>query len=115
MSANNVDYFEIGTPDPDATSTFYGELFGWEIGPHSDQGYRMVNTSDGGIWNTSTIGGGNWAIFYVHVDNVEETVKKAQALGANIVIPVTSNDSIDFAHLVDIHGNRFGVWHPKGT
>ena len=26
-----VDYFEIGTPDPDGARRFYGGLFGWTI------------------------------------------------------------------------------------
>jgi predicted enzyme related to lactoylglutathione lyase len=30
--SNIVNYFEIGTPDADATRSFYGELFDWAIG-----------------------------------------------------------------------------------
>jgi predicted enzyme related to lactoylglutathione lyase len=113
MSTNKVDYFEIGTPDPDGTKSFYAELFGWTIGAPSPADYCMVNETEGGIWDTSAIGGGSYAIFYVHVDDVDAVVKKAEALGAKVVVPATSNNAIDFAHLVDLHGNRFGVWRPK--
>lgn len=112
--ANNVDYFEIGSPDPEASKAFYGELFGWQIGEPSDAGYRMINSSDGGLWETSDIGGGSWGIFYVHVDNVDAAVAKAQSLGAEVAIPVTAGAGIEFAHLIDPHGNRFGVWRPTG-
>jgi len=108
-----VDYFEIGTPDAEASMAFYEDLFGWEIASEpSEAGYRMVNGDEGGLWDTSTMGAANWAIFYVHVDDVDETVKRAQSLGANVEIPVTSGGGIEFAHLTDPQGNRFGVWRP---
>ncbi len=112
---NKVDYFEIGTTDAEGTKKFYSELFGWKVGPPSSADYSMVNETEGGIWDTTRMGGFDYAIFYVHVDDVEETVKKAERLGAKVVVPVTSNDAIDFAHLVDAKGNRFGVWRPKAS
>jgi predicted enzyme related to lactoylglutathione lyase len=30
-----------------------------------------------------------------------------------VAIPFTDNGVIEFAHLVDPLGNRFGVWRPK--
>lgn len=111
---NKVDYFEIGTTNPEEVKRFYSEVFGWRIGPPSSVGYSMVNETEGGIWDTSAIGGAGYAIFYVQVDDVEETVKKAESLGARVLFPVTSNDAITFAHLADADGNRFGVWRPKG-
>ena len=61
--SNVVNYFEIGTPDAAATTAFYGDLFGWQIGEPSDTGYRMVDGDKGGIWDSTNIGGGSWAIF----------------------------------------------------
>jgi predicted enzyme related to lactoylglutathione lyase len=112
--SNRVDYFEIGTPDGEAAATFYREMFGWTIGEPSSQAYRMVNTEEGGIWDTSSMGGAKWAIFYVHVDDVEAAVRRATSLGATVVIPVTKGGALEFAHLADPDGNRFGVWRPVG-
>lgn len=112
MATNNVDYFEVGTARPDEARRFYGELFGWSFGPPSPTKYRMINESQGGLWDTSEIGGAEYAIFYVHVEDVGETVKKAQSLGAKVLVPVTANPAIEFAHLEDGDGNRFGVWRP---
>lgn len=112
--SNVVDYFEVGSPDPMATQAFYGQLFGWEIGEPSEQGYRPVNKTQGGVWDTSAMGGTNWGIFYVHVDDVQEAIKKAEELGAKVAIPFTSGGGIEFAHLIDPQGNRFGVWKPLG-
>jgi uncharacterized protein len=110
--SNVVNYFEVGTPDPGATSAFYSGLFGWQIGDSGD--YRAINGDKGGVWDTSAIGGGSYAIFYVQVDDVQAVIEKASGLGAQVVVPYTDNGPIEFAHLQDPQGNRFGVWRPKG-
>ena len=108
--ANEVDYFEIGTPDPEASKAFYGGLFSWTFGEPSPQAYSMVNGNAGGLWDTSGMGAGAWAVFYVHVDDVAAALEKAQALGATVALPLVDNGQITFAHLVDPTGNRFAVW-----
>jgi predicted enzyme related to lactoylglutathione lyase len=111
--AATVNYFEIGSPDPEGARAFYGSLFDWSVGEPSPVGYRMVEGDRGGLWDTSGIGGGSWAIFYVQVDDVLAAVTRAERLGATVAVPLTDNGAIEFAHLVDPHGNRFGVWKPK--
>ena len=112
--ANTVDYFEIGSPDPERSAAFYGQLFQWEIGPPSQPaGYSMVDGSNGGLWDTTTMNGENWAIFYVHVDDVQASFAQAQELGATAAGPVIDNGQITFAHLIDPLGNRFAIWRPK--
>jgi len=109
---NVVNYFEIGTPDAGATTAFFGDLFGWKIDSSGD--YRMINGDKGGVWDTTSVGGGSWAIFYVQVDDVKAAIEKATGLGAEVVVPFTDNGPLEFAHLKDPQGNRFGVWRPKG-
>jgi predicted enzyme related to lactoylglutathione lyase len=111
--SGQIDYFEIGTPDAAAARAFYGGLFGWEIGAPSPQGYAMIDEARGGLWDTSTTGGGSWAIFYVHVDDVADAVARATALGATVAVPLVDNGTIEFAHLIDPSGSRFAVWKPK--
>ena len=112
--ANQVDYFEIGTPDPEASRAFYGGLFGWTFGEPSPQAYSMVNGNAGGLWDTSATEMGKWAVFYVHVDDVAASLAKAHELGATVVVPMVDNGAITFAHLVDPTGNRFAIWRPNG-
>ena len=109
---NVVNYFEIGTPDAGATTAFFGDLFGWKI--DDSVGYQMIDGDKGGVWDTSSVGGGSWAIFYVQVDDVKAVIDKATGLGAEVVVPFTDNGPLEFAHLKDPQGNRFGVWRPKG-
>jgi uncharacterized protein len=110
--SNVVNYFEIGTPDAGATKAFYGQLFDWKIDDPSN-GYGMVEGDKGGVWDTATMGGASWAIFYVQVDDVKAAIEKAEGLGAKVVVPFTDSGPLEFAHLQDPHGNRFGVWRPK--
>lgn len=114
-SMNMVNYFEVGTPDPEAAKAFYGEVFGWEFGPAGPAGYAMVNGNAGGLWDTSGIGAGTWAVFYVEVADVQASVEAAIAHGAQSVLPVVDNGAIIFAHLSDPAGNRFGVWQRKNV
>jgi uncharacterized protein len=114
QNPNRIDYFEIGTPTPQRARDFYGGLFGWEIGPPSEPAqYAMVDGGNGGLWDTTAIGAESWAIFYVHVADVRAALAKAEELGATVVIPLTDNGQVEFAHLVDPLGNRFGIWRPK--
>ena len=110
---SQVNYFEIGTPDAAATKRFYGELFDWSFGEPSPVGYSMVDTDAGGVWESTGVGGGSWAVFYVQVDDVQSAITQAEALGATVAVPFVDNGRIEFAHLVDPQGNRFGVWRPK--
>ncbi|GLZ51652.1 VOC family protein [Actinomycetospora sp. NBRC 106378] len=108
-----VNYFEIGTPHAEEARRFYGGLFGWAVGEPSPQDYRMVDGDRGGLWDTTSLGGGTWAIFYVQVDDVAATVRQAESLGATVAVPLVDGGAIEFAHLLDPDGNRFGVWRPK--
>lgn len=115
--ANDVNYFEIGSADPETSKAFYGALFDWHVGePAMPARYSMVNEDRGGLWDTSEMGGApNWAIFYVQVEDVRTAIERAQELGAAVVIPLVDNGAIEFAHLTDPLGNRFGIWRPKAT
>lgn len=113
---HEVDYFEIGSPDPERSTAFYGGLFGWDVeAPTGPAPYAMVAGGRGGLWDTSEMGGATWAIFYVQVDDVQQSLDRAVELGATVAFPLTDNGTIHFAHLVDPHGNRFGIWHPKAA
>lgn len=108
-----VNYFEVGSADPDAARSFYGSLFDWAFGEPSPAGYRTVNGDKGGLWDTTSLGGNAWAIFYVQVDDVKAAIARAESLGASVAVPFVDNGAIEFAHLLDPQGNRFGVWRPK--
>lgn len=74
----------------------------------------MVKGGKGGLWDTTSLGGNAWAIFYVQVDDVKAAIARAESLGVSITVPFVDNNAIEFAHLLDPQGNRFGVWRFLG-
>jgi predicted enzyme related to lactoylglutathione lyase len=113
--SDDANYFEIATPNPAKSADFYRGLFGWSIGESAD-GYQMINTYRGGLRDTSGDGEGTWATFLVQVDDVRAVVAKAAELGATVAIPFTDDHpAVEYAHLCDLDGNRFGVWRPKAV
>ena len=111
---NDVNYFEIGSSNPEASRTFYRSLFDWKIDEPSSPGqYSAIGEDRGGLWDTSKIGSANYATFYVQVDDVRGSIEQAEKLGATVLVPYVDNGAIEFGHLADPQGNRFGVWRPK--
>jgi predicted enzyme related to lactoylglutathione lyase len=115
-TASAVNFFEIGSDNPEETKRFYGDLFGWTFAD-PDGGYRMITTGkdhpvQGGLMDTSGQSSGH-AIFYVQVDDVAATVRRAEELGAKTLLPATPTpNGLVFAHVRDSGGQRIGVYSP---
>ena len=86
---------ELMTSDQAASKRFYGELFGWQmqdLGP--DMGnYTVVKTADGqGVGGIMTLPPQSdckqpaWGA-YVTVADTDETIRKAESLGAKVILP----------------------------
>ena len=113
---NDVNYFEIGSPDPEASKAFYGALFDWNVGePSMPARYSMINEDRGGLWDTSEMGAASWAIFYVQVEDVPTAIDRAHQPAPPWSYRSFNNRAIEFAHLTDPLGNRFGIWRPKAA
>lgn len=85
---------ELMTSDPAAASAFYSQLFGWtikEMGPEMG-GYRVANVGESGIGGIMAIPAEAqgmppcWGV-YVTVNNVDETLAQASALGGQVRMP----------------------------
>lgn len=110
----------FGTDKADEVKEFYGDLFDWSFTLNSDLegvNYWEVTTpgaerSSGGIFES---GGrfADYAIFYVLVKNVAETLTRAKELGAEVLMePVTDASGITFGRMRDTTGNHVGVFSP---
>ena len=107
-----VVHFEIRSQDPDATREFFSGLFGWNYSEGAAPGYTYVNTGadgaiPGGIGPDQ--GGGDAVLFFVGVEDVEATLKRAEELGGTTVQPATSVPGVTFGLLSDAHGHVVGV------
>jgi len=90
---NPVVRWQVITPDPEASSNFYGDLFGWETSRDNALGYREVRAGDGGIH------GGIWPApdgvkpfvqLFVKVGDIDGCIRKATSLGAKVLVPKTA-------------------------
>lgn len=112
-----VVHFEIRSPDPDATRSFYGQLFGWAYPDGGMPGYTYVDTGvagavPGGI--SPLQDGAPLVTFFVGVADVAATLEAAVALGGRVVQPATSVPGVTFGLLADPQGQVVGLAKADG-
>src|SRR5579863_8578764 len=111
---NPIVHFEIRSADPDASRSFYGELFGWSFPDGGMPGYSYVETGvegavPGGI---SPLQGGEALVtFFVGVQDVAATLAAAVSGGGRIVQPATAVPGVTFGLLADPQGHVVGLAH----
>ena len=111
-----IAFFDITSPDPERIGDFYGQLFGWNVGPEQDA-YRMVDTGNGegavagGIGRAEQPGAAGITV-YVRVEDLGDTLAQAEKLGGSTMVPPTDlpGGYGRFAVLADPDGNAFGLW-----
>jgi uncharacterized protein len=115
---------ELATTDQKAAVSFYKELFGWDVndqpmGPGETYSMFQLRGKETGAAYTmrpeerQSGAPPHWNS-YVTVPNVDESVKKAQELGAKVFAPPFDvMDAGRMAVLQDPTGAVFQVWQPK--
>ena len=109
-----VVHFEIIGKDGEGLKKFFGELFDWEIDSNNPINYGMVASEEGGIGggigSVMKDGARGHATFYVEVEDVQESLDKAQKLGGKISVPETViPDMVTFGLFTDPEGNLVGL------
>jgi predicted enzyme related to lactoylglutathione lyase len=114
-----VVHFEIISRDGDAAKAFYGELFDWELNADNPMNYGIVERTSAQTEDGIGIGGGvaggpegyaGHVTFYVHVDDVEEGLVKAEGLGATRVFgPEEIMPGLIIAQFTDPEGKLVGL------
>jgi predicted enzyme related to lactoylglutathione lyase len=113
-----VVHFEFNTTDPERTTAFLSDVFGWKIdkwdGPSA---YWMVTT---GADTEQGIGGGiqqapggtsSHTVNTVDVSSVDEAVAKATAAGGQVAVPKMAIPGMGWvAYCTDPTGLVFGVF-----
>jgi predicted enzyme related to lactoylglutathione lyase len=112
---NPVMQFQILSRTPEETARFYAALFDWKISADNPLGYRRIDTESkagiqGGIWPAPPQAPAFVQLFMA-VDDVNASVKKAEALGARLLIPPTTLPEGEMmAVMHDPQGMSFGLW-----
>jgi predicted enzyme related to lactoylglutathione lyase len=111
LTVPSVVHWEVQARDPGAQREFFGSLFGWNVDANNPQNYGMVTAGGPGA-----IGGGIGpstddprATFYVQVPSIVDTLDKAAAMGAQMVMPRTDIGMVVMAQFRDPEGNVIGL------
>jgi predicted enzyme related to lactoylglutathione lyase len=112
-------WVDLGSPDIDASSAFYGALFGWSAestGTVEDTGgYRMFTLNGknvAGLGPQMNPGSPFWTT-YVSVADADATAKAITAAGGTTLVePMTVLESGRMAVFVDAVGAPISIWQP---
>jgi predicted enzyme related to lactoylglutathione lyase len=110
---------ELATNNVQSAKNFYGKIFGWEFTDHvmGEMTYTMIKSGEkefGGIWQIPTDKANeippHW-MGYILVENIKDTVAKAEKLGATIKMPITpAGDFGLFTVIADPTGAHIAFW-----
>jgi predicted enzyme related to lactoylglutathione lyase len=112
---NPVVQFQILSKTPEETARFYSSLFGWTVDANNPLGYRQIHTGSeegiqGGIWPAPPQAP-NFVQLFMAVDDVADSVKRAEALGAKTIIPPTMlPEGGEMSVMLDPQGMSFALW-----
>ena len=107
-----VSYLAIPARDVARSAAFYQAVFGWELRGDPDQ----PSFSDGtghviGHWRTDLEPAGEAGVRpYVYVEDLEATLQRATAQGAEVVAAPYREGSLRIAVVRDPAGNAVGLW-----
>ena len=111
-------WYELMTDDVEGSKAFYATLLGWtleEFPMEEGESYWVVKVGEeemGGIMRIPPAAEGappHWGV-YITVDNVDECAKKAEQLGAKVLVPAMDIPQVGrFAVLQDPQGAAFAI------
>jgi len=112
-------WVDLGTPDPQAASRFYSDLFGWTIteGPPEAGGYRMCLIGDKPVAGLgpqmNPDAPPSWST-YISVGDADVTAAAIKEDGGDLLVaPMDVLDVGRMAVATDPTGAVFSVWQPR--
>jgi predicted enzyme related to lactoylglutathione lyase len=105
--------WQIISPTPDDTSSFYTKLFGWKSSNSNALGYRELTTGgtgpDGGVWPGPPQERAFVQLF-VAVPDIDQCLVEAAKLGAKTIVPKSVlPDGDTMAVILDPSGLSVGL------
>jgi predicted enzyme related to lactoylglutathione lyase len=107
----SVVHWELQSRTPEKSQRFFSDLFGWKIDANNPMNYGMVESGgkdaiNGGIGPT---GDAPRVTVYIQVEDINETLAKAESLGARTLMPRTDIGMVIMAQFGDLEGNVIGL------
>ncbi len=110
---NSFAHIELNTDDLKKAKKFYQSVFAWKLADMPGMGYTMIDVgkgTGGGMQKKMAQAPTQW-LPYVEVADVQQTLDKASAAGANIVVEFTEIGEMGaIGVFVDPTGAALGVW-----
>lgn len=116
---NPFVHVELATTDVAKAKKFYSGLFDWKMNdlPMGPDSYTMLEVGEGtggGIMKNPMPGAPSMWMAYVGVDNVDAATKKAEGLGAKVLMGKTqAGDFGWFTMISDPTGAVLALWQAK--
>jgi hypothetical protein len=110
-----LSWNELGSPDIEASSKFYGDLFGWTTSPMEggDPSYLVVSNSgrgNGGIRPPAPPGTPPFWLVYFATGDIEASLAKVSDLGGNVLVGSTDIGIAKIAVGQDPQGAVFALY-----
>ena len=113
-----ICYVEIPATDVEESAKFYSSVFGWKTRKRGDGATAFDDTVNqvSGAWVTGRqpFSGNPGVLVYIMVSNADETVRKIEEHGGQIVQPIGVDHPEITARFKDPAGNVFGIYEEPG-
>ena len=121
---DKVVHFEIPYDDLERAKKFYSATFGWKINTMPEMHYNIVHTTEvdekqmpkekgainGGMYKRDSESCST-PVLVINVKNIDESLKKAEKMGAKIFKNKVSVGGMGlYAQVKDTEGNIIGIW-----
>jgi predicted enzyme related to lactoylglutathione lyase len=107
-----ISYLRIPSPDPKRSGAFYEAVFGWLVDLGRDDPSFEDGTGHviGHIHADMEVAGDAGVRPYVYVEGIEDTLRKVEANGGELVTAPYPEGDLTVAVFRDPTGNVIGVW-----
>ena len=114
MANHPIIHIEFPSDNPAGSGEFYHSLFGWEITNDEKLEYVMFGAEggpSGGFPKPEQQAKPGVPIVYVHTDDIDASLAKAESLGGQIITPKFPIPGIGFlGFFVDPFGTMMGLY-----
>ncbi|MGP3951859.1 VOC family protein [Streptomyces sp. 7N604] len=113
------NWIDLGTPDLEAVSAFYGGLFGWRAESYGPEAggygaFRLDGKSVAGVGPLTEEGAETAWTVYFHTPDADATAKSVEQGGGTVRFPPMDVFSEGrMAGFTDPGGAQFAVWQPR--
>ena len=108
-----INYLELPAKDINAAKQFFSTVFNWSFVDYGSEYTAFSGAGvNGGFFTSDLVASSNTgsALIVFYSNSLEQTEKKIEAAGGNIITPVFTFPGGRRFHFADPNGNEYAVW-----